>query len=171
MLNHGRDAIRPRLVIALIAALVPSIAGLGLAATTLASGAGLPAPAGSESGPVSTPLSGPVYDPHVKIQLLIGVTPATLKAAGTVTYTYLVGNPGWVPLADVAVTDTGCSPVKYVSGDANSDNLLQPGEYWTFTCSTTVTATTTDAATATGVGDTWGIQVSAGNSATVTVTP
>ena len=51
----------------------------------------------------------------------------------TVTWTYVVTNPGQVPLSNVTVTDnrTGVNPV-YVRGDRNNDGILQVGETWIF---------------------------------------
>jgi uncharacterized repeat protein (TIGR01451 family) len=69
---------------------------------------------------------------------------------GVVTYTYTVTNPGVVAMNDVTVTDNKCSPVTYVSGDTNSNDLLDPGEVWTYTCKTKVTVSTMDTATAEG---------------------
>ena len=79
-------------------------------------------------------------------------SPLTLTAAGSVTFTYRVTNPGTVDLRDVTVTDDKVSPVTYVSGDANRDGLLQPGETWIFTSTARLTATTTNIATAAGNG-------------------
>ncbi len=73
-----------------------------------------------------------------------------LSAAGPVTYTYLVTNPGTVVLSNIVVTDDKISPVIYVSGDTNGDTLLQPGETWVYTATANLTATTTNIATATG---------------------
>jgi uncharacterized repeat protein (TIGR01451 family) len=56
--------------------------------------------------------------------------PLALTGPGLVTYTYTVTNPGMVALSNVSVTDDKVSPVNYVSGDFNADNLLQPGEWW-----------------------------------------
>jgi uncharacterized repeat protein (TIGR01451 family) len=69
---------------------------------------------------------------------------------GTVTYTYTVTNPGMVPLNNVSVTDNRCSPVNYLSGDVNGNGLLDPGEVWTYACSTNITNSTTNTATAEG---------------------
>ena len=69
---------------------------------------------------------------------------------GSVTYTYVVTNPGTVPLSDVHVTDDRVSPVTYVSGDLNGNGLLDVGETWVYTATTTLSATTTNTATATG---------------------
>ncbi len=73
-----------------------------------------------------------------------------LSAAGPITYTYLVTNPGTVVLSNIVVTDDKISPVTYVSGDTNGDALLQPGETWVYTATANLTATTTNIATATG---------------------
>jgi len=77
--------------------------------------------------------------------------PVVLPAGGgSVTYTYVVTNPGTVPLANVTVTDDKCSAVTAISGDANGNGLMEPNETWTFTCTQNLTATTTNTATATG---------------------
>jgi uncharacterized repeat protein (TIGR01451 family) len=57
----------------------------------------------------------------------------TIPVGNTVTWTYLVTNPGNVPLSSIVVTDNrpGVSPV-YVSGDLNRDGILQVGEAWLF---------------------------------------
>jgi uncharacterized repeat protein (TIGR01451 family) len=69
---------------------------------------------------------------------------------GDVTYTYTVTNPGVVAMHDVVVTDNKCAPVSYVSGDANSDHQLEPGETWTYTCGTNISVSTMNTATAKG---------------------
>lgn len=82
-------------------------------------------------------------------------SPTSLPAGGgTVTYTYTVTNPGTVEFSDVVVTDDKVSPVTYVSGDTNADDILQPGETWIYTATTKLTATTTNVGTvsATGAG-------------------
>ena len=58
-----------------------------------------------------------------------------------VTWTYVVTNPGNVPIADVAVDDdqAGVSPA-FVSGDDDSDGVLDPSETWTFEATGTATA-------------------------------
>jgi Mg-chelatase subunit ChlD len=78
--------------------------------------------------------------------------PDTLPAGGgEVTYSYAVTNSvKGAPLANVTVSDDKCSPVAYVSGDTNHDDLLQSDETWTFSCTATLTATTTNVGTASG---------------------
>jgi uncharacterized repeat protein (TIGR01451 family) len=73
-------------------------------------------------------------DPSNPRQLVIG-TP--------VVWTYLVTNPGSVPLTITSITDDAGTPgvlgdnfrPKYVSGDTNNNDLLDPGETWLFTSS------------------------------------
>ncbi len=76
-----------------------------------------------------------------------------LSGGGPVTYTYTVTNPGVVALYSVTVTDDKISPVNYLSGDVNSDNLLQPGEVWMYTATATLAETTTNTATAAGTAN------------------
>jgi uncharacterized repeat protein (TIGR01451 family) len=58
----------------------------------------------------------------------------TIHVGESVTYTYTETNDGTDPLENVTITDDGCSPVIFQSGDADSDGVLDPGETWTFTC-------------------------------------
>ena len=78
--------------------------------------------------------------------------PSTLPVlGGMVLYTYNVTNPGTLPLSNVSVVDDKCSPVQYVSGDANLDSKLDPTETWIYNCQTKLTQTTTNTATASGI--------------------
>jgi uncharacterized repeat protein (TIGR01451 family) len=72
---------------------------------------------------------------------------------GMVTYTYTVTNPGVVAMRNIDVTDNKCSPVTFVSGDANSNGLLDPGESWVYTCHADITASTMNTATAQGTAN------------------
>ncbi len=60
-------------------------------------------------------------------------TGPSIPVGNTVTWTYVVTNPGNVPLRNVVVTDNraGVTPV-YISGDTNGDGILQVGEVWTY---------------------------------------
>ena len=90
----------------------------------------------------------PLIPPLIKV--IKTPSPTALTGSGSVTYTYTVTNPGTVALSNVSVTDNKVSPVTYVSGDVNHDNLLEPGETWIYTSKTNVDATTTNTATAKG---------------------
>jgi uncharacterized repeat protein (TIGR01451 family) len=72
---------------------------------------------------------------------------------GNVTYVYTVTNPGVVAMNNVSVTDDKCASVSYVSGDANSNNLLDPGETWAYTCRTNVPVSSVNVATAKGTAN------------------
>lgn len=77
--------------------------------------------------------------------------PLVLPAGGgSVTYGYTVSNIGTVPINNVVVTDNTCSDVAFVSGDTNSDSILDVAETWTYTCTDSITQTTTNTGTATG---------------------
>jgi uncharacterized repeat protein (TIGR01451 family) len=56
-----------------------------------------------------------------------------------VTYTYVVTNPGDLPLSDVSVSDDKVSVVTYQSGDSGGDGRLDTQETWIFTANYTVT--------------------------------
>ncbi|MHC5004838.1 MAG: HYR-like domain-containing protein, partial [Planctomycetota bacterium] len=74
-----------------------------------------------------------------------------------VVYTYVVTNTSFGPdmlsgalpnLTNVVVEDDTCAMVEGPFGD-DGDGLLNPGEEWTYTCTTTVSTTTTNVATVT----------------------
>ena len=59
------------------------------------------------------------------------------------TYTIVVTNPATetavlVPVTtrDAVIDDTLCSPATYDSGDTNDDSRMEPGESWTYLCTT-----------------------------------
>jgi LPXTG-motif cell wall-anchored protein len=106
-----------------------------------------PTPSASVT-PTPTPSVTPV--PPL-INIVKTPSPLALPSGpGSVTYGYSVTNPGTVALSNVTVTDDKCSPVGFVSGDTNSNNLLDVTETWHYSCTTTVSQTTTNTATATG---------------------
>jgi len=90
--------------------------------------------------PVTPPLINIVKVPSRLTPLSFG--------GGPVTYTYIVTNPGVVPLHNVSVADDKCAPVSSPSGDANHNNLLDSNEAWTYTCEEYVSASTRNVATA-----------------------
>src|SRR5262249_17631409 len=67
--------------------------------------------------------------------------PRMLPVGTNVVWTYLVSNPGTTPLTITSFRDDAGTPgvlgddftPKYVSGDANGNNKLDPGETWLFT--------------------------------------
>ena len=87
-----------------------------------------------------------VTHPHATL----GVTrnPAVGDPPLGVTYDYAVNNDsahdsGGMPdplMNGVSVSDDHCSPVTFVNGDGNSNSVVDRGETWNFTCTTTYTA-------------------------------
>lgn len=74
--------------------------------------------------------------------------PLTLpEGPGSVTYTFQVTNTGDLVLSDVTLVDNKCSPATLLSGDRNSDSLLDLDEVWTYRCTKLVSATVTNTAT------------------------
>jgi hypothetical protein len=70
----------------------------------------------------------------------------------TTTFTYSETNDGTDPISNVSVSGSQCGAATFKSGDTNGNGLLDPGETWVFTCTTTLSTpgTFTDNATATG---------------------
>ncbi|HJU44342.1 MAG TPA: kelch repeat-containing protein, partial [Vicinamibacterales bacterium] len=68
-------------------------------------------------------------------------------AGQVVPYTFSVTNEGNVTLNGVTVSDSKCdaAPV-FISGDTNSDGMLQTTETWLYSCNHTVTASEANAA-------------------------
>ena len=77
-----------------------------------------------------------------------------------VTYTYVLSSPADSdPLEppegvtrETAVTDDSCEPVEFVSDSGNDDQILDPGELWTYECTTVITEATLNTSSATMVG-------------------
>ncbi|MGH9118661.1 MAG: DUF7507 domain-containing protein [Acidimicrobiales bacterium] len=56
----------------------------------------------------------------------------TVPAGSNVTMTFIVTNPGNIPIKSVMVTDDQGLAVTFLGGDTNGDNDLDPDETWTF---------------------------------------
>jgi hypothetical protein len=106
------------------------------------------------SAPVSTPTPTPPGNGVISTPLIsVAKIPQPLaltSGQGPVTYTYKVTNPGMVALKNVSVVDDKISLVKYVSGDINADNLLQPNETWIYAARVNLKTTTTNTVTVKG---------------------
>lgn len=131
--------------------------GRALASTLITLDANRVSGLGAVTVPVVAPvISGSSIAPLTPaIGISMTATPASLLAGpGTVTYAYTVWNVGQQrALTDIKVIDNHCDPVKYIAGDANMNNKIEPSETWKYSCVATLQETTTDTATATGISD------------------
>lgn len=87
------------------------------------------------------------------IQVVKTASPTVVRVGDLVTYTYAVTTTTSESLADVAVTDDKCTPVAFVDGDTDGDDLLDAGEIWNFRCTSTLAVDTVNVATANGQDD------------------
>ncbi len=97
--------------------------------------------------PVAAPQQAAVPLVHV----VKSASPSNLpQGGGSVTYFYVVTNPGSSGLSNVSVVDNLCPSVSQIGGDTNGDNILDPSETWRFSCTMNITQTTTNRATVRG---------------------
>jgi uncharacterized repeat protein (TIGR01451 family) len=86
-----------------------------------------------------------------------GARPALTDGGDTITYSYVVDNTGNVSLSGVTLTDPGVSfnggaasalstGPTLVSGDTDSDNILDVNEVWTYSATYVLTQANVDAA-------------------------
>ena len=94
--------------------------------------------------------------------------PTIIRVGETTTYSYTVTNPGDDPLSGLTVEDSPCGPLTSLGGDGNGNTLLDPGEVWSYTCTTTLTADAASVATVTAI-DSRGIHLFAQDTASVRV--
>jgi len=92
--------------------------------------------------PLPAPILSVVEVPNILTSLPFG--------GSDITYTYTVKNPGVVAVHNVTLTDDKCSPATFVSGDTNSNGLLDTNETWMYTCKTNVQISTASVATVKG---------------------
>ncbi|MEJ0021665.1 MAG: peptidoglycan-binding domain-containing protein [Candidatus Doudnabacteria bacterium] len=115
-------------------------------------------------GAPGLPNTGVVIPPLIHVTKI--PSPMSLPVGGgMIAYSYTVTNPGIVALSNVNLIDNTCSPLSDPSGDANSNNLLDVSETWSYACRTNLKTTTTNTATATGTAN----GITATDSASVTV--
>ncbi|MGZ4447242.1 MAG: hypothetical protein ACXVW1_08780 [Nocardioides sp.] len=82
------------------------------------------------------------------------VSPSTAHANDPVLFTFYETNDGDTALTSPSVTtdDANCATATYSSGDTNTNGVLDIGETWAFTCSTSFSSTGSQTVTATGHG-------------------
>lgn len=101
---------------------------------------------------IGAPVIIPPVPPLISLVKVPG--PLTLPSGpGSTTYTYALHNIGTVTATNVTMADDSCSPLAYVSGDANANAQLEVNETWTYTCQASLTATHTNNAVATGLAN------------------
>jgi uncharacterized repeat protein (TIGR01451 family) len=71
-------------------------------------------------------------------ELSVVASPPSGVAPHEVEFTYTEKNTGNGPIGRVALTDDACAPITRTGGDTDNDNVLDVGEAWTFTCTTTI---------------------------------
>ncbi len=110
----------------------------------------------------TAPLLAPVLPPLIDVVKI--PSPLSLpNGPGMVTYT--VRNVGPVTMHDVKLVGDTCSPINFVSGDTNSDSILDLNETWVFRCSVRLSSSHTNTVVATG----WANGISATDIATAHV--
>ncbi|MGO4587067.1 hypothetical protein AB4Z38_24765, partial [Arthrobacter sp. 2RAF6] len=118
----------------------------------------------------SDPTVTTIFRPAVAVAKT--ASPTTVNGSGSVTYTYAVTTgTGNEPIKNVVLSDDKCTVPATYTGDANSNNILDPGETWIFTCTQIISSTTTNTATVTGKGISTNVPVTSTAKATVTVIP
>ncbi len=104
----------------------------------------------SLGNPVSNTATAFVDVVIVGLQIDKIASAATVYAGTPVTYTYTVQNTGSDTVNSVVVVDNQCNTVTYLGGDTGSDDLLAPGEVWTYQCVEPLTSDTVNVVQVTG---------------------
>ncbi len=89
----------------------------------------------------TNPITASVTVNYAKLTLTKSATPSfstPARPGDTISYGYAVQNTGNVALNSIVVSDNKCTP-SYVSGDSNTNSLLDPGETWQYTCTYALT--------------------------------
>ena len=94
-------------------------------------------------------LAGLPHDALASVTLQQSVQPPVIYQGENATFTYTVANPADVMLSDVQLNSSVCASPNLVSGDVNTNALLDSGETWIYTCTTTFQTDTVATATVT----------------------
>ncbi|MBI5310168.1 MAG: DUF11 domain-containing protein [Actinobacteria bacterium] len=76
------------------------------------------------------------------ISIVKSANPTLIYRGESTTYTIVVTNSGDDPLTNVVLGDDTCSPLVYVSGDEGAPGVLEVGQSWSFTCTTSLSEST-----------------------------
>jgi uncharacterized repeat protein (TIGR01451 family) len=97
-------------------------------------------PPATPSDDWSTAITASADCPITSIEIVKTGTPDVVHDGDNVTFTYAVSNPSsnTGSISDVVVSDDKCSNVQgpVSKSGGNNDDLLDPGETWTYTCTT-----------------------------------
>jgi len=95
-----------------------------------------------------------IYVPELALEKLVdGEDAVTVTPGADVTYTYAATNTGNTDLVDVTLTDDTppCAvPVRGADDPGNDDEVMQPGETWTWSCTASPSEAVLNTATVTG---------------------
>jgi uncharacterized repeat protein (TIGR01451 family) len=108
---------------------------------------------------VSDPADAEVNVVYQDLQLTKTPSANLVFAGEEVTYTYVLSNVGEDPLTtpagvthETAVADDACTPVAFQESSGNLDDVLEPGESWTYTCTRAIDAPVLNTGAAVMVG-------------------
>jgi uncharacterized repeat protein (TIGR01451 family) len=73
-----------------------------------------------------------IYEPGINLEKISDKSGEEVDAGDTITYTYFVANTGDVNLSNVSIEDDMIKYIRYISGNDNGDDLLNPGEVWVY---------------------------------------
>ncbi|NNL46788.1 MAG: LPXTG cell wall anchor domain-containing protein, partial [Acidimicrobiia bacterium] len=111
----------------------------------------------AETDPVSDSDGHPVDIDFAPALDIVTDGPAVAHVNDSVTFTYAVTNDSTVgdgsPIGSVNVVDDQAGPATYVSGDTNTNDLLEVGETWRYEATYTVEATDPDPLSNTGTAN------------------
>jgi LPXTG-site transpeptidase (sortase) family protein len=113
-----------------------------------------------------TTLAADSPDLHVRA-FLVPNKGVPAAVGGEVTYFYQIWNTSNHPVSAINITDDKCDVVTYdaVGQDLDVDHMLDKGELWSYFCTIIATDTTTNTVSVTGQSN--GLPVSAGTTATL----
>lgn len=124
----------------------------------------------SASGPVSGQSDEVAVDVfNSALEITLAVDKNAIEPGETVMYSYTVDNTGDDPLTNVTVSHSVCSPITQTGGDTNSDEILDPDETWTYTCSVAPNSGSNSTATAEGTDSTSTVVSDESDAVTVSV--
>jgi uncharacterized repeat protein (TIGR01451 family) len=96
---------------------------------------------GNQDVPISIPPAPGASDADIALDKS---GPENATIGETITYQFNVSNLGPNPAQNITVEDDKCGIATYISGDTNTNDALDPGEYWIYECNYKVNSNDTD---------------------------